>query len=256
MSTNEVVIQPHRRTLTGSRLDELARTARQQGMAGDSFGAAVAYRPSVGWVLIGGEHRWKALSAPGSKTRVLVLTCWADLVAWMAVDVTDPRRLGWDPVAAVYFYEKAVATLKPTRSDRALDDVSEFTGVHRGVLEGVRLGRSIIQDPDEDQDVQLYVQELLDQLEAGGLGGHSVRDQVAKYKAKKAAAGRQPTSVAAQRKALESVGQLVGIVGALADLGPINPELPMAEREAHARLLGSLGAQIARIKRNLRGEQS
>jgi hypothetical protein len=254
MSAGEVVVQPHRRTLAKTRLESLIRTVHQHGMRGESLGAAVAYRPSVGYVLIGGEHRWAALSAPGVQTTVIVLRSWDDLVAWMAIDITDSRRIGWDPVSAVAFYEKAVAALKPSRGDRPLEDVAEFVGIHRGILESVRWANALLADPDEDAAIRAYVQEELDGLERGSEGGHSLRDRVAKYRAKLANAGRAPESAAVQRKALSSIPQLIGIVDALANLGPINPELSMAEREAYARQLGSLGAQLAKIKKNLRGE--
>lgn len=254
MLASDVVVQPHRRTLVRTRLGELQSTARQHGILGDSLGAAVAYRPSVGYVLIGGEHRWKALSGPGARTQVIILRTWDDLVAWMAIDKTDTRGLGFDPVAAVYFYEKAVAALRPGRQDRALEDVAEFTGINRGVLESVRWGRAIVDDPDEAEDVRVYAQTLLNQLEKGGDGGHSVRERVAKFKAKKDSVGRAPESAAVQRKALASVPQLAGIIEALAELGPINPEIPKAEREAIAAQLGKLGALLSRIKKNLRGE--
>jgi hypothetical protein len=254
MSATEVTVQPHRRTLVRSRVDDLVRTARQHGLVGDSMGACVAYRPSVGYVLIGGEHRWKALSAPADRTQVIVLRNWDDLVAWMAIDITDERRLGWDPIAAVWFYEKAVAALKPAKSDQPLADVAEFVGIHRGVLESVRWARVQLADPDEAEDVKGYIQGLLDELERGSEGGHSIRERVARFKQRKANQGRPPQSAAVQRKALESISQVEGAIDALADIGPINPEIPAKEREEYAVRLGRLGAQLSKIKKNLRGE--
>jgi hypothetical protein len=254
MKPNEVVIHPHRRTLVKTRLDEIVRTVRQHGMTGQSLGAAVAYRASVGWVLLGGEHRWAALSAPGSGTEVIILRSWDDLVAWMAVDASDPRRLGWDPIAAVSFYEKTIAALKPGRNDKPVEDVAEFTGVHRQVLETVRWANSVIADGDIDLRLRQFLQGQLDRIEQGGDGGHSLRERYKKFMAKLENEGRAPASAAVQRKALESVGTLSGIVGALAELGPINPEIPMSERRQLAEQLGRLGAQLAKIKKNLRGE--
>lgn len=254
MTSDMVHVQPHRRSLSKSRVEELARTMRRHHPIGESFGAAVAYRPSVGYVLLAGEHRYAAASAPGGKTEVIILTSWDDLVAWMAVDSSDPRGLGWDPVAAVYFYEKAVAALKPGRADQPLADVAEFVGINRGVLESVRWGRALIADVDQPQDVRDYTQSLLDALERGEEGGHSVRERVARFVAKKANKGRPPQSAAVQRKALESIAHVEGIIAALAEMGPVNPEIPAKERTDAADRLGSLGAQLSKIKRNLRGE--
>lgn len=254
MIASDVVVQPHRRTLSGQRLSEIRAAARQLPL-GHGQGVAVAYRPSVGYVLIGGEHRWKAISSASGRVQVIVLRSWDDLVAWMAIDKADGRGLGWDPVAAVYFYEKAVAALKPGRTDQPLADVAEFVGIHRGILESVRWGRSVLHDPDEDEDVKTYVRELLDGLERGEEGGHSVRERVQRFKAKKAQAIRPPQSAAQQRKAFESLAELEGIIEALSDMGPMNPEIPMVEREAWASRLGRLGAPISKIKRTLRGTE-
>ena len=249
-----MVVRPHRRVLVKSRLANLVRTAQRHGLAGTSLGAAVAYRPGVGYVLLGGEHRHAALSAPGVKTEYMVLRSWNDLVAWMAVDASDPLGLRFDPIAAVSFYEKAVAALKPDRSAKPLEDVAEFTGWHRGVLEGVRWANATLANEYEDPRVREFLQGRLDHVERGGDGSHTLREQVAKFRQKLADETREPESAAAQRKALGSIAQLVGMVGALADLGPVNAEIPTAEREAYARQLGSLGAQLAKIKKNLRGD--
>lgn len=256
MTPDEVTVTPHRRNLNRERIAELQRTARVHSMLGTGLGAAVAYRPSVGWVLVAGEHRWAALSAPGSKTEMIILASWEDLVAWMAIDMQDPRRTPWDPIAAVFFYEKAVAALKPNRLDSPLADVAEFTGIHRGVLESVRWARALIADEDEPKDVRDHAQLVLDELEQGRDGGHSIRDRVRRYRAARVNAGRPPQSAAVQRKSLGSVAEVEGIIAALADIGPINPEIPMQEREEYARRLGSLGVQISKIKKALRGEAS
>lgn len=256
MPCADVVVQPHRRQLALARVADIRRTLRQHGQLESSAGAAVAYRPSVGWVLVGGEHRWAAACAPGAKLSVYVLRHWDDFVAWAAVDMLDKRRTGWDPVTAVFMYEKVVAALRPGRADQPLADIAEFTGIHRGVLESVRWANALIADLDESADVREYTRGLLDELEAGAEGGHSVRERVARFKAKKANAGRPPESAAVQRKALASVPQLTGIVGALAELGPINPEIPKTERDAYAAQLGALGALLAKIKKNLRGESA
>lgn len=255
MAADEVMIEPHRRRLNASRVADLRQTLRQHGLVGNSLGAAVAYRPSVGWVLIAGEHRWKAASAPGSRTEVIVLASWDDLVAWMAVDAADDRHLPWDPIAAVYFYEKAAAVLRPSRSERSLSDIAEFTGIHRGVLESVRWGRALIGDPDEAADVKEYTQALLDEIERGGEGGHTVRERVGRYKERKANQVRPVQSAAVQRKALESIEQLDGILDALLQLGEPNPDLPRNELEAYAFRLGQLGWKITKIKKNLRREK-
>lgn len=255
MTAEEVIVQPHRRRLDRDRVLALQRTIRQQGMLGSSLGAAVAYRPSVGWVLLGGEHRWKAAMAPGSRTEVIVLRTWDDLVAWMAIDMTSSRRTAWDPVSAVHFLNKVTATLKPARGDRPADDVAEFVGIHRGILESVRWGMAVADDPDEDLDVREYVRSVLDDLERGGDGGHSVRDKVARYKARKAARTRPPESAALQRKAFGSIAGLEGTIEALLEMGPPNPDIPREELEEIAVRLGRLGPKLSKIKKNLRGER-
>lgn len=255
IAAEDVVVRPHRRHLDRNRLAEIVKTARNQGMSNTALGAAVAYQPSVGYILIAGEHRWAALSAPGARFEVYVLSSWTDLVAWMAVDVMDLRRTPWNPISAVWFYEKAVEVLKPARSESPIADVSEFTDIHRSILEGVRWASAILADPNEPADVRAEVEAVLDELEAGKDGGHSIRERVHRFRVRREQAARPPQSAAVQRKALDSIAQLEGIVAALADLPPINPEIPMAEREAYARRLGVLGAQLSRVKKALRGER-
>lgn len=235
MAADEVVVLPHRRTLVRTRLDDIQRTVRQHGMSGESLGACVAYRPSVGYVLIGGEHRWAALSAPGARTNVIVLRNWDDFVAWMAVDITDPRRLGWDPIAAVSFYEKATAALKPARGDKPMEDVAEFTGVHRGVLETVRWANAIVADEDADTMEREYLREALDRLEATGEGGHSLRDAFRKFQRAQAATsvdgGKQEATL---RRALI---QLNAAAEAVAAMGPISPNF---DSDAASEIRGAI----------------
>jgi hypothetical protein len=255
-AADEVIVQPHRRTLSKTRLEDLVRTVRQHGMTGESLGAAVAYRPSIGYVLIGGEHRWAALSAPGSRTQVIVLRNWDDLVAWMAIDVTDPRRLGWDAISAVSFYEKAIGALKPGRGDKPMEDVAEFVGIHRGVLETVRWANAIIADEDADSIEREYLREALAVLEATGEGGHGLRAAFRRFQQAQAAAsidgGKQEATL---RRALI---QLNAAAQAVAAMGPISPSFDTAAaaeiRAAITRALSPMN--IVKIQLQERAKQS
>lgn len=255
-AADEVVVHPHRRTLNKERVADLRRTAQQHGMQGTAFGAAIAYRPSVGYVLLGGEHRHAALSAPGSKASYVVLRNWDDLVAWMAVDITDPRRLDWDAVAAVAFYEKAIAALKPGRGDRPLEDVAEFTGIHRGVLESVRWANAIIADPDTDGTEREYLREALSRLETTGEGGHSLRETFRKFQRAQAAvsvdSGKQEATL---RRALI---QLNAAAEAVAAMGPLSPNFdPAAAAELRGAITRALSPlNIVKISLQERAKQA
>jgi hypothetical protein len=250
----DVVVQPVRRHLDREQVHKITRTLRQHGMTEDTLGAVVAYRRSVGWVLLGGEHRMAAASAPGAKGTFIVVRSWEEFAAWMAVDATDPRRTPMDPVAATAFYERAIGALKPNRGEKAPEDVAEYTGVHRQVIDNIRFVTAVIRDADEPVVLREFAQAKLDEVEAGKFTGHGVREAVNRQRAKLAEGDRPVLSAFVQRKALGSIAQITGMIDALAGLGPINPELPQSEREEYAKALGSLGAKLSKIKANLRGD--
>lgn len=243
--------QAHRRKLNGDRLSTLRGAIRK----GSRFlGVAVAYRPSIGYVILGGEHRWAA-SVDLPQVECYVLRRWEDLVAWLAVDKADGRGLPFDPVAAVYMLEKAITALKPDRSQKVTQDFGEYTGWHKGILDNVRFAQRVVADPDEPVAVKDFLSARLRVLEDGGDGGHGLREALHKFRETLAAAERPRQSAAAQRKILEgSIPQLVGMIGALAELDAPHEDLPAKELEEYANQLGKLGAQLSRIKKNLRRE--
>lgn len=252
----DVVVHPARRHLDRNRVQDIVRTLRQHGMTNDTLGAVVAYRPSVGWVLLGGEHRLAAASAPGAKGLFIVVRSWTEFCAWMAVDASDSRRTPMDPLVQVAFLERATAALKPGRGERTTLDVAEYANSHRQIIDNVRYVVGLTRDPDEPEALRDFAQLKLDEVERGDFTGHGVRDAVNRFRTRLSEGDRPMQSAAAQRKAFESVGQLEGIIAALADLGPINPDLPKEERDKLADRLARLGAPLTKIKKMLRGESA
>lgn len=249
MRLADIVIDPHRVHLDRTRVDRLARTIA------DSCGIAVAYRPGTGFVLVGGEHRAAALARRGSyETDAFVLASWRDFVAWMINDLDRPGGLGWTAVDAAHLHNKVVPLFGPARSEKPGWDIAEFTGINEGAISNLRYAIAAANDTERPQVVRDQIADLVAGIARGNDGQHGARESVQRIERKHREATTPAASAAQQRKALESVAQLEGIIAALADMGPINRDLDVNERLAYAVRLGKLGATISKIKKNLRGE--
>lgn len=245
----DIVVDPHRVHLDRVRVDRLKRTVP------DWCGIAVAYRPGTGYVLVGGEHRAAALAARNTyEAPVFVLSSWRDFLAWAMADLEKPGGLGWTAVDAAHLHNKVVPLFGPARTEKPGHDIAEFTGVNDGAIGNVRWTLGVLADTSQPQEVRNEIADLIANIARGGDGMHGLREAVRRAQDRHQKANAPTMPAAQQRKALESIAQLEGIIAALADMGPINPDLPQGEREHAAVRLGKLGATIVKIKKNLRGE--
>lgn len=244
----DIVVEPHRVHLDRARVDRLARSLP------DFCGVAVAYRPGVGYVLLGGEHRAAALvQRRDYEAPVYVLHSWRDFVAWMTVDLGKPNGLGWNPVDAAHLHNKAVSLLNPSRSDKPGYDIAEFTGINEGAISNVRATLLVAADPEQPEQVRLEIAELLAGIARGEEGGHGAREAVKRIQDRHRRAMTPPPAAAAQRAMLSAaLDTLAGVLSGLEHLGALNPELTTEERESYAFQIGKVNAKLSAIKNTLR----
>ena len=247
------MIRPHRGALNLATVEGLSRRL------GPFVGLAVVYQAGVGWVLLGGEHRFAALKGRGDhEADVYLLRSWTDFVAWMMADQAFGKRFPqtpWNAVEAAYLHEKAVGLLKPARSELVGRDLAEYTGVHYDAARAVRGVLKFYTDPNEDPEVRSFIAEQFRAIEAGEISGHTIGDRVKAFRLRIAAdrAGVDALMPAAKQRSLldNTSASLAGLGDTVRALGRVHPDLTAAECAAWADNIAAAGTVLARLKKQL-----
>lgn len=226
---------------------------------GQFVGLAVVYQPRVGYILLGGEHRFAALLARGEReTDVYVLRSWLDFVAWMMADQAFGNRFPqtpWNAIEAAYLHEKAVLLLKPARHDLPGYDLAEYTGIHEGAIRSIRYGLKAYNDPDEDPEIKRYIGEQFAEVQRGIITGHSVPDRLKLFRKKLAEdrAGVEGLMPAAkQRQLLDNmVASLAGLADVVNALGRLHPDVGPEECGIWIESVHKAGQVLTRLKKQL-----
>lgn len=245
--------RPHRAHLSRATIEGLSRRL------GPFVGLAVVYQPGTGLVLLGGEHRFAALSARGDReTDVYLLRSWTDFVAWMMADQAFGKRFPqtpWNAVEAAYLHEKAVELLKPARSEMPGRDLAEYTGVHYDASRSVRAVLKLYLDPAEDPEIKAFIAEQFREIAAGIISGHTIVDRVKAFRLRLAAdrAGVEGLMPAPRQRQLldNTTAGLAGLGDAIRALGRVHPDLTDAECAAWADSISQAGTVLARLKKQL-----
>lgn len=255
----DIIARPHRAQLDAKRVADLERVG-----GGGVGGIAVVYEPGTGYVLLGGEHRLRALLRRGQReAEVFVLRSWRDFVAWMILDLERDRRYsgtGWTVVDAAYLAIKAYNLLKPARDELPYNDLAEFCQVHEGAMSNCRWLIQLADDPQESAAIRDYARAELQIIHTGMGGAHGVRERVKKQRAKLAAATTPPMPVPKQAALLgDIVARLTGITNGLDVLGELNPAHDQKDLTAWYEALGKANTEIIRLrtklKDHLKGQQ-
>jgi hypothetical protein len=249
--------QPVRRKLNPGALLQL-----RSRIPTDAFsGMAAVYVPGDGYVLLGGEHRYASAAQWGDGHAVFyVLRTWTDFVAWMIEDLRLAETLGyqavqWDEVAAANLYRKAVRLLNPGRNEKTGRDIAEYTGTNVTSAGSIRWAIELAEAADPE--LRAFIQTELKLIEEGLLKGHSIRDRVGRYIAKRSALANPRPSAEKQRAMLEeALATLAGVTDGLSHLGLLNDALTKEERARYADALGKMNGKLVRVKITLRSEQS
>ena len=239
---------PHRVTLDRGRVDRLARAIP------DNCGIAVAYKPGVGYVLIGGEHRFAALAQRNVyETGVYVVASWRDFLAWMIADLERPGGLGWTVVDAAHLHNKVMPLLNPARTERGGRDLAEFTGIHEAAIASVRMAMETGADQQQPQEVRERIADFIAGLARGLDGGSGARDTVRRIQREYEQKTAPALPADKQRQMLnQAISTLEGLLSGLEHLGNLNDDLTVQEREAFAVQIGKANAKLSGIKNTLR----
>lgn len=244
-----------RRRLTASRVRNLRENLQTFA------GMAAVYLPGEGYVLLGGEHRYAAAVSRGDvHADFYILRTWTDFVAWMIQDLAMAADLGyrsasWDEVSAAHLYRKAVRLLNPARNEKIGLDIAEYTGTD--MTSGGNIRWALELQEAADPELREFLTRELAMVEGGQIKGHSVRDRVNRWLARRTALANPRPSAEKQRAMLEeALATLAGVTDGLSHLGMLNDGLSMEERLRYAAALGKMNGKLVRTKIKLRSEEA